>query len=292
ADDDLGGTDTHGFSIDVTDPIDNPPSLTVTSGIAEVGEGDTLVAAVGDALASLNLDFAVSDPDLDDTLLLTATVAGSELLDGFAEAEWQATGTGGLISAAPSSGTFIDTGTVTIELLADDQAGGTDELSFSIEVGPAANRPPVLAAPLASGDIDLAGEDPDYTALALVGGDLGLTFVAADLDENATLAISVEVTGGSLSAEKAGFTGDFPSLPVGNLSPHAVGLSGTAKAQGSIELAVTADDGRGGTDAYTLTLTIDKGEGCGCGSADGSPPGAVVLAALLVLVLRRRKEGA
>jgi len=128
------------------------------------------------------------------------------------------------------------------------------ETETEIDAGPQ-NTPPALAAPDPQfGDIVISGADPAFEGLVSAGGALSLNFVASDDDAGDEVTVTVEPTGGTLTPDAAGFSGQqWPVSNVGNVLLSNVG-SGTP---GTVEFTVTADDGNGGTDQYTLLLTLN-----------------------------------
>src|SRR5690606_16169811 len=66
---------------------------------------------------------------------------------------------------------------------------------------------------------------------------------------------TITVTGGTLTGAAAGFNESFPFTPTGGTSPHSASLTGTALAQGSIQLTVQVSDGTN-TDTITYTVNI------------------------------------
>jgi len=172
------------------------------------------------------------------------------------------------LAADATNDTSTDAADATQDAIPDgpaEEVGPTPDVAVETEVaeetvqevvGP--NGEPVLSAPDGSGgDMVVTGDGPGYTALVTVGQSLAVTFLAADSDADDVLVIRVERTGGTLSAEQAGFIETLPYEPPGSTFPHQIALSGTAAMPGTIDLRITVQDGQGGTDEQTLTVTIN-----------------------------------
>jgi len=137
---------------------------------------------------------------------------------------------------------------------ADGDATEDTETAAEVDAGPQ-NSSPVLSAPdPALGAVAISGAHPAFEGVVLAGGALSLNFVASDDDVGDVVTVSVEVTGGSLSPQDAGFTGmTWPATDTDSVLIAAA----TGSTAGTIEFTVTAYDGKGGTDQYTLLLTLN-----------------------------------
>src|SRR5690606_36328710 len=101
----------------------------------------------------------------------------------------------------------------------------------------------------------ITGTDPNWVGTLFVGDNLGVTFTATYSNPSQTLNYTITVTGGTLTGAAAGFNESFPFTPTGGTSPHSASLTGTALAQGSIQLTVQVSDGTN-TDTITYTVNI------------------------------------
>ena len=66
----------------------------------------------------------------------------------------------------------------------------------------------------------------------------------------------MSVTGGNLTEAEAGFLETFPVVAASAAPPNSATVTGSATGPGTIELTVTADDGRGGVSSLVLWLIV------------------------------------
>ena len=176
------------------------------------------------------------------------------------------------ITLAPN-GALTQAGTLVLDVLLTDGTGGQAAATLSIVVSATpANNPPVLGTPTGPGTV--GGSSPSFTATVAVGAGLGFSVTATDPDAGNTLTVTATVTGGTLTAAQAGFTGSFPQSAVG-ASPRTLTLAGTAAAAGTITLGISVSDGAGGSASISLAVTITAatGGGSGSGGTGGAYPG-------------------
>lgn len=171
------------------------------------------------------------------------------------------------------NGAITQAGTLVLDVLVTDGAGGQAAATLSIVVSATpANNPPVLGAPTGPGTA--GGSSPSFTASLAVGASLAFSVTGTDPDASNTLTVTAAVTSGTLTAAQAGFSGSFPQSVVG-ASPRTLSLSGTAANAGSITLGISVSDGAGGSASISLAITITAatGGGSGSGGTGGAYPG-------------------
>lgn len=228
------------------------PSSSGGAGLTGAHPTYALTVSAGDTLANVT----VTIEDLADSDQVTITAIGGTAPAGItiapaslptalaASAVFQLTGT---VGGAATPGPFV----FTIDYEDDEPLSGT-QITVTLTLS---NTAPVLAGPSGLADLSLGGSDPNFTATCIVGDDLAATFNATDANTGQTLTTTVSVTAGTLSGAAAGFNESFPFAPAGAVSPHAVSVTGTALAAGTITLTVLVSDGTG-SDTYTLAITI------------------------------------
>lgn len=203
-------------------------------------------------------------------------VSFTESVTGFATGDVSISGTAGgtLVANVSGSGTtytvtvtgMTTSGTVIVSInasVAQDAAGNNNNASTSTDNSVQWNETPVapvLGAPTWP-SVTVGGSDPSFSAAINVGQNLNVTFPSTDANPGNTLTTTVTVTGGSLTAAAAGFTGFTGATfndPAPGISPHSVTLAGSAAAAGTITLQVQVSDGAL-TDTYDLAITITLG---------------------------------
>ncbi len=251
ADDGTGKTDTLIFTITVSEPGNNAPVVSVTAGGAAVSNGDTLAMTIGDTVADLDLAISVTDADVANTLTLVSVVTDNTLIDGFAQGEWDGTGSGGSIAAAPSSGSFDTLGTITVQLNASDGVGGADSFSFILTVSEPANHPPVLTVTRNASAVN-EGDNLAVANGATVAS-LGLVFTISDADAGDTLTLTSTVTDNSLIA---GFLQTEWDATGSGGSVVANPGTGSFTTDGTLSVSLSVTDGAGGTDTFAFLITV------------------------------------
>ncbi|MCA8936983.1 MAG: hypothetical protein KDB68_12355, partial [Planctomycetes bacterium] len=98
-----------------------------------INNNDNIQVALNSTVASLDLQFDVTDLNAADSISLASTVTPSANISGFTQSQWDAGTAVSPISANPASGTFTTAGTITVVLDATDGTL-TAQLTFTIEV--------------------------------------------------------------------------------------------------------------------------------------------------------------
>jgi len=260
------GTVTTPFIINVSGTGTNtaPVLASPTSGGITVGGADPTFTGTITVGGNLAVTFNATDADTADTLTTTTTVTGGTLsapgagFTGFAGVAFIDPAPGVSPHGVSLAGTAANPGTIELTVSVSDGTT-TDQYTLTITIS-AGNTAPVLGAPT-SGGITVGGADPAFTGAITVGGNLAISFPATDANAGDTLTTTVTVTGGSLSAAAAGFTGFSGATfvdPAPGVSPHGLSLAGTALAAGTITLNVSVSDGTV-NDSYSIAITITAG---------------------------------
>ncbi|MCC6148926.1 MAG: hypothetical protein IT461_01635 [Planctomycetes bacterium] len=230
------------------------PSVTVA------GSDPSFTAAITVG-QNLNVSFPATDANSTNTLTTNVSVTGGTLtaaaagFTGFSGASFSDPSPGVSPHSITLAGSAASAGTITLQIqVSDGTLTDTYDLAITITLG---NVAPVLGTPTWP-SVTVAGSDPNFTASIALAQNLNVTFPATDGNTGDTLTTTVTVTGGSLTAAAAGFTGFSGATfsdPAPGTTPHSVTLAGSAAASGTINLQVQVSDGTV-TDTYTLVITI------------------------------------
>lgn len=105
--------------------------FSVTTGATTIPNGGSISALDGSALSALSLSFDATGTNSPGTI--TSVVTNSSLITGFTQSEWDASGSFPL-QATPTSGSFNGLGTINVAITVTDNASGTLNYSFDIDV--------------------------------------------------------------------------------------------------------------------------------------------------------------
>lgn len=248
-------------SVQWNQPNSAPVLGTPTWPSVAVGGADPNFTATILTGQNLNVTFPATDLNGGDTLTITVTVTGGSLtaaaagFTGFAGATFNDPAPGTSPHSVTLAGSAASAGTITLQAQVSD-GSVTDTYSLAITIT-SGNVAPVLGTPTWP-SVTVGGADPNFTATINVGQNLNVTFPATDINGGDTLTTTVTVTGGTLTAAAAGFTGFAGATfndPAPGTSPHSVTLAGSAATAGTITLQVQVSDGTV-TDTYNLAITI------------------------------------
>jgi hypothetical protein len=136
---DGGIVDAAASSISITTSTTLPqvdPEISVAyHGGTPLADGGTIVVYLDSTVADLDLELNITDLNTGDELSLTADVDDDADIDGFVQSEWNITQQGQPVTpATPTSGVFNMLGTIVVTLDGTDDAGGTDQFVFFIDV--------------------------------------------------------------------------------------------------------------------------------------------------------------
>jgi VCBS repeat-containing protein len=218
ADDNQGGTVSDTFDIVVANTNDAP---TVANPIANQSATEDQAFSFTVATNTFN--------DVDgNTLTYSAKLSGGGSLPSWLSLN-SSTGT---FSGTPTNS---DVGTLSIEVTADDNQGGTVSDTFDIVVANT-NDAPTLTTPIA----DKSTTEDQVFSFTVAGN----TFTDIDVDD--TLTYSAKLSGG----------GSLPSWLSLNSSTGTFSGTPTNSDVGTLSIEVTADDSQGGTVSDTFDIVV------------------------------------
>ncbi len=250
-----GGSDVAFLEIIVNDPpvLQAPVGVTLMSiDSSAEPEGFSAVVNNGD-----DMSFSITATDVyEEDVSITVTQDPSSELSaeeiGFVESLPYSTG-GPSPHTLNMTGAAGESGTTRLVLTATDSFGAVAVNYLDVRV----NGPPAFDAPVfGEADAKVYEDDPDYTVVIPLGGDLAMSFTAQDPNSDDALDISTEVKSEStVTGVEAGFVEEIPGEHQGAV-PHTYSLTGTAAKPGIFSMNVIVTDNAGATDLITVKVII------------------------------------